>query len=31
MNATARQLVLVTGNIDEFQRIEGLQVEDWQG
>jgi tRNA(fMet)-specific endonuclease VapC len=29
--AMARQLVLVTRNVGEFQRIEGLQVEDWQG
>jgi tRNA(fMet)-specific endonuclease VapC len=29
--AVARQLVLVTRNVGEFQRIEGLQVEDWQG
>ena len=30
MNAMARELVLVTRNTGEFQRIEGLRVEDWQ-
>jgi tRNA(fMet)-specific endonuclease VapC len=28
--ALARGLVVVTSNIGEFERIEGLQVEDWQ-
>ncbi|WP_322089779.1 type II toxin-antitoxin system VapC family toxin [Burkholderia sp. BCC1999] len=27
--ARARQLVLVTHNIREFERVQGLQVEDW--
>jgi predicted nucleic acid-binding protein len=30
MNAMARQRLPVTRNIGEFQRIEGLRVEDWQ-
>jgi tRNA(fMet)-specific endonuclease VapC len=29
--AMARNMVLVTGNTDEFTRIPGLQLEDWQG
>ena len=28
--ALARGLVVVTSNVDEFQRIGGLQVEDWR-
>lgn len=27
--AKARKLILVTGNTDEFKRVEGLSVEDW--
>lgn len=27
--AKARQLILVTGNADEFKRVEGLSIEDW--
>lgn len=27
--ARARELTLVTANIDEFQRVEGLTVDDW--
>jgi len=30
MNATARQLVLVTRNTGAFQRIAGVRVEGWQ-
>jgi tRNA(fMet)-specific endonuclease VapC len=29
--ALARGLVLVTHNVAEFARVEGLRVEDWQG
>jgi tRNA(fMet)-specific endonuclease VapC len=29
--ALARGLVLVTHNVTEFARVEGLRVEDWQG
>ena len=28
--ALARGLVLVTSNVGEFQRVGGLQVEDWR-
>lgn len=28
--ALAHQLVLVTHNIREFSRVDGLQVEDWE-
>ena len=27
--AKARNLILVTGNTDEFKRVEGLSIEDW--
>ncbi len=27
--AKARALTLVTGNLAEFQRVEGLRIEDW--
>ena len=27
--ANARRLTLVTNNVGEFERVEGLQVEDW--
>lgn len=27
--ALARNLVLITHNVKEFQRVEGLQFEDW--
>lgn len=27
--ATARGLILVTNNLSEFQRIDGLKIEDW--
>jgi tRNA(fMet)-specific endonuclease VapC len=27
--AKARKLILVTGNADEFKRVEGLSIEDW--
>ncbi len=29
--AQARSMVLVTGNTDEFVRVEGLASEDWGG
>ena len=29
--AMARNMVLVTGNTDEFERIPGLRLEDWRG
>jgi hypothetical protein len=29
--AKARNLTLVTHNTSEFQRVEGLRVEDWKG
>ena len=29
--AHARNLILVTGNIREFERVPGLRVEDWEG
>ena len=29
--ALARGLILVTNNVSEFSRVEGLRVEDWQG
>lgn len=29
--ALARGLILVTNNVGEFSRVEGLRVEDWQG
>jgi tRNA(fMet)-specific endonuclease VapC len=29
--AKARNMVLVTGNIDEFKRVEGLIIENWGG
>ena len=29
--ALARGLILVTNNVSEFCRVEGLRVEDWQG
>ena len=28
--AVARQLILVTHNVDEFRRVPGLSIEDWQ-
>lgn len=28
--ALSNQLILVTNNVDEFSRIEGLQIEDWE-
>lgn len=30
-HARSRGLVLVTGNLDEFRRVEGLRCEDWLG
>ena len=30
-HARSRDLVLVTGNVSEFQRVPGLQIEDWSG
>ena len=27
--AKARKLILVTGNTDEFKRVAGLSIEDW--
>jgi len=29
--ALARDMILVTHNTDEFRRVKGLRVEDWQG
>lgn len=29
--AKARNMILVTGNTDEFQRVEGLVIENWAG
>jgi tRNA(fMet)-specific endonuclease VapC len=29
--ALARDMILVTRNTDEFRRVKGLRVEDWQG
>ncbi len=29
--AMARNMVLVTGNTDEFERVPGLRLEDWRG
>lgn len=28
--ALANNLILVTHNVDEFSRVEGLQLEDWE-
>ena len=28
--AIARQMILVTHNVDEFQRVPGLSIEDWE-
>lgn len=28
-HARARGLIVVTGNLDEFRRVDGLRVEDW--
>ena len=30
-HALARNMVLITGNTDEFERIPGLRLEDWRG
>jgi tRNA(fMet)-specific endonuclease VapC len=29
--ALARDMILVTRNTDEFRRVKGLRVEDWEG
>jgi tRNA(fMet)-specific endonuclease VapC len=29
--AIARNLTLITHNADEFRRVPGLRIEDWQG
>ena len=29
--AQARSMILVTGNTDEFKRVEGLAIENWEG
>ena len=29
-HARSRGLVVVTGNLDEFRRVEGLRCEDWE-
>lgn len=29
--ARARDLILITHNTDEFSRVEGLRIEDWEG
>ncbi len=29
--AQARDLILITHNTDEFSRVDGLQIEDWEG
>jgi tRNA(fMet)-specific endonuclease VapC len=28
--AIARQMILVTHNVDEFRRVPGLSLEDWE-
>ena len=28
---SANNLILVTHNVDEFSRVEGLTIEDWEG
>lgn len=30
ITAKAHDLIVVTHNVDEFSRVEGLQVEDWE-
>jgi tRNA(fMet)-specific endonuclease VapC len=30
-HARSRGIIVVTGNISEFSRVEGLRVEDWSG